>query len=162
MLTAERLREVLRYDPDAGHFIRIAKTGRKGRIGEFVGCATNAGYITIGIDGRLYYAHQLAWLYVKGEWLPRVDHRDGFGQNNRFKNLRPATPQQNSLNARRASSNSSGFKGVSWHKAAGKWSSYIILDGRKRHLGLYETAEAAHAAYIAAAVAAQPEFARAS
>ena len=62
----------------------------------------------------------------------------------------------------RASNNTSGFKGVSWHKAARKWSSSIYLNGKPNHLGLFESAEEAHAAYMAAATRAHPEFARAA
>lgn len=156
------LRRILNYDPETGIFTWAEKTSRKVMVGAIAGCLNKAGYIVIGIGGKLYYAHQLAWLYQTGEWLPRVDHRDCDGSNNRWINLRPATAQQNALNSRRAVSNTSGFKGVSWHKGAGKWSAYIILDGKKRHLGLHQRAEDAHAAYLAAATAVQPQFVRAA
>lgn len=159
---AEQIRQLLAYDPATGIFTWRVKASRKTVIGAVAGCKIAAGYTVIGIGGKLYYAHQLAWLYQTGEWLDRIDHRDGNGGNNRWLNLRPASAQQNALNSRRATSNTSGFKGVSWHKKAGKWSAYIILDGRKQHLGLHSTAEAAHAAYMTAASAAQPEFARAA
>ncbi|MBR2268296.1 HNH endonuclease [Sphingobium sp.] len=161
-LSQLRLKEVLHYNPATGAFTWIAKASKKTVIGSLAGCQTGAGYIVIGIDGRIYYAHQLAYLYMTGSWVERVDHRDCDGFNNRWTNLRPATSQQNALNARRASSNTSGFKGVSWHKAAGKWAAHIILHGRKRHLGLFINPADAHAAYISAAMSAQPDFARAS
>lgn len=156
------LRRILHYDPATGAFTWAEKTANKVVVGAVAGCTNRAGYIVIGINGKLYYAHQLAWLYQTGEWVERIDHRDGDRSNNRWGNLRPATPQQNALNSRRAASNTSGFKGVSWHKGAGRWSAYIILDGKKRHLGLHDRAEDAHAAYLAAATAVQPEFARAA
>lgn len=156
------LKRILNYDPDTGLFTWAAKTSRKVVVGSVAGCVNKAGYVVIGISGKLYYAHQLAWLFQTGQWLARIDHKDGDRGNNRWGNIRPATPQQNALNARRAVSNTSGFKGVSWHKAAGKWSAYIILDGKKRHLGLHERPEDAHAAYLAEAAAVQPQFVRAS
>lgn len=162
MISAERLREVMRYEPDTGSFIRLSKTGRKGQIGSSVGTRNLSGYVVIGIDGGVYYAHRLAWLYMTGDVVHQIDHKDGDRANNRFGNLRPATHQQNVLNAKRAANNTSGFKGVSWHKRSGKWDAHINLNGKKHHLGLFETAEDAHAAYMRAAKNAQPEFARAS
>lgn len=156
------LKRILNYDPATGIFTWAEKTSRKVIVGSVAGCLNKAGYIVIGIGGKLYYAHQLAWLYQTGEWLPRVDHRDCDGSNNRWSNLRPATAQQNAMNSRRSVSNTSGFKGVSWHRGAGKWSAYIILDGKKRHLGLHERPEDAHAAYLAAAAAVHPQFVRAA
>lgn len=156
------LRRVLNYDPDTGSFTWSEKIGRKVVVGSVAGCLTKAGYIVIGVWGKLYYAHQLAWFYQTGVWSPRVDHRDGDGSNNRWSNLRAASAQQNALNSRRAVSNTSGLKGVSWHKGAGRWSAYIVIDGRKRHLGMHDRPEDAHAAYLAAATAVHPEFARAS
>ena len=79
-----------------------------------------------------------------------VDHCDGDGLNNRRANLREATRKQNTHNQRTRSSNTSGFKGVTWHKAGGKWQAQIMMDGRKRHLGLFDTPEAAHEAYVSA------------
>ncbi|NPT62586.1 AP2 domain-containing protein [Paraburkholderia elongata] len=49
--------------------------------------------------------------------------------------------------------NTSGYAGVSWHKAAGKWSAYIHIEGKRKYLGLFQTAEAASAAVTAAAPA---------
>jgi len=43
--------------------------------------------------------------------------------------------------------NSSGYEGVSWHKGGGKWTARIRAGGSYRHLGLFETAEEAAAAY---------------
>lgn len=162
MITAEYVRQILSYDPHTGIFAWKEKTCRKVVVGTQAGGLNVAGYVVIGIGGRTYYAHQLAWLYMTGEFVRRIDHRDTVKYNNRWTNLRIASPQQNGLNAKRHAHNTSGFKGVSWHRASGKWSAYIILDNRKRHLGLHETPEAAHAAYLRAAVRAQPEFARAA
>ncbi len=161
-MTRDQLQEILSYDPETGKFTWMVKSSRKTIIGSVAGCVTKAGYVVIGIEGQLYYAHQLAWLDQTGEWIDRIDHKDGYGINNRWINLRPATPQQNAFNSKRAASNTSGFKGVSWHKRAGKWSASVIVDGRKIHLGLHETAEAAHAAYLSAVSDIQPEFVRAA
>jgi len=88
-----------------------------------------------------------------------VDHRDGDGLNNRRTNLREATRAQNARNARRSITNTSGFKGVTFHKGAGRWMAQIHVRGRHLYLGLHDTPEIAHEAYMAAARKHYGEFA---
>lgn len=88
-----------------------------------------------------------------------VDHRNHDGLDNRRSNLRVCTTAQNGANARRSAANRSGFKGVSWHKARGKWRAYIEVNRQVRHLGLFDDAWAAAQAYNAAALEAWGEFA---
>ena len=162
MITQERLREVLSYDDRACTFVWRLKISKKVIVGSAAGGMNASGYIVIGMGGKIYYAHRLAFIYMTGRAPEMIDHKDGDRANNSWANLREATSQQNILNAKLAANNTSGFKGVSWHRGAGKWSAYIILNERKRHLGLFDNPERAHAAYLATARQAQPEFARAS
>ena len=67
-----------------------------------------------------------------------------------------ATSSQNMGNQKRHANGMSGFKGATWHKC-GRWQAQIQM----RYLGLFDTAEEAHAAYMAAAQNAYGEFARA-
>lgn len=90
----------------------------------------------------------------------RVDHKDSDGLNNTRDNLRPATYPENNRNARKRMDNTSGYKGVSWHKGHRKWIASIRIDDKLRHLGDFATAEEAAAAYDKAAIAAWGEFAR--
>ena len=87
------------------------------------------------------------------------DHINGCGLDNRRKNLRPATKEQNGWNSRKKITNSSGYIGVSLH-VCGKWAAQIRVGKRKQHLGLFVTALAAHEAYSAAALEHRGEFAR--
>ena len=89
-----------------------------------------------------------------------VDHRCGNGLNNCRNNLRIATNAQNQHNQRTSIRNSLGLKGVGWHKASGKWRSTIMLHGKRKHLGLFDTPEAAHAAYAEASAELHGEFGR--
>lgn len=94
------------------------------------------------------------------DW-PFVDHINGNGLDNRRTNLRPATRAQNSANAHMGRNNTSGYKGVSLHKASGLWRAYIGGGGRTRvELGLFTTPEEAALAYDEAAVARWGEYAR--
>jgi hypothetical protein len=96
---------------------------------------------------------------MTGSWgRPTIDHRDGDPTNNRWNNLRKATPSQNSANRRRPQNNTSGFKGVLAYR--GKWRATISKNGQSTVLGMFQSPEAAHAAYVAAARKLFGEFAR--
>lgn len=160
-LTAGRLREALWYDPNTGLF-RWRIDRRKVRAGTIAGSLCN-GYVRIGIDGRWYAAHRLAWLYVHGEWpSSEIDHRNTDRADNRLENLRPATRQQQSANASLRPDNACGFKGVFFHEPTKTWQASIRFNGKNRVLGNFSSPQEAHTAYTAAAVELFGEFARAS
>lgn len=155
-VTRARLRELLHYDRDTGEF-RWWK-----RVGDEICLGNVAGYVRIGVLGRSYRAHQLAWLYEKGRrGRPMIDHRDGDGTNNRWSNLRRATASQNAANSRRPRDNTSGYKGVLLCRGSGRWHAYIHKNRRRIHLGTFATPEAAHEAYVTAARKLFGKFARA-
>jgi hypothetical protein len=151
-LTAERLRELLDYDPETGFFCWRVQRGPC-KPGEPAGCLNkrwNALYIRI--DGPLYFSHRLAFLWMLGHWPKNeVDHFDGNRANNSWANLRDVTRQQNEQNHSRAKGNNPHL-GVGWSKSKKKWRAYINAgDGRKfLHLGYFATPEEARAAYVAA------------
>lgn len=136
MLTAQRLRELLSYDPKTGEFTRR---------GARAGTLRPDGRRQLAVDGKIYLEHRLAWLYMTGAFPTYgVDHRDGDPSNNRWKNLREATPAQNNqnLDARH------GLRGVT--KFRGKWQAQINVDHKFVYLGLFDSPELAHEAYLAA------------
>lgn len=91
-----------------------------------------------------------------------ADHEDRNGLNNRRKNLRPATYQENAWNSKCASTSGTGLKGSSFCPRDGNYQAYITVQGKKKNLGKHPTAELAHAAYKVAAFALHGEFARPS
>ena len=115
-LTAERLREVLSYDPKTGIF-RWRKARGKLPAGAIAGVDTEKGYRRIGLDYANHYAHRLAWLYVHGQWpVEEIDHKNGVRSENWIKNLREATHAQNGQNITISQNNKSGAVGVVWSK----------------------------------------------
>lgn len=146
MITPDRLREVLAYDPDTGQFHwRVRGRGKYKRPGAHAG-HYDGRYVTMRVDGRKYYAHRLAWVYVHGVWPDGdIDHINEDKSDNRISNLRPASRSQNMLNVSRASERSqSGVRGVSPRR--GRWRATIS----GRHIGDFDTIEEAAAARGAA------------
>lgn len=89
-----------------------------------------------------------------------VDHIDGNGLNNTRSNLRVCTHSENNCNRQMSSTNTSGFKGVSWHKAAKKWRATINLSNKHIHIGTFSTPLEAYEAYCEACVKYHGEFSR--
>lgn len=159
MITQEYLKSWLRYEPEIGEFFWVRKPTTNVKIGAKAGSINAAGYLQIQLEGKIYLGHTLAWLYIKGEWT-RVDHEDLDRGNIKFVNLRKCTQSQNVANSCKRSSNTSGFKGVSFNKRLAKFQASIKVDYVKRHLGYFDLAEEAAAAYAKAAKAHFGEFAR--
>lgn len=89
-----------------------------------------------------------------------VDHINGDTLDDRRENLRLATNSQNQHNAKRRIDNSSGYKGVAFHKLSGKWSASICYQGKQKHLGLFATPEAAYEARCKKALELHGDYAR--
>lgn len=152
---------MLTYDPETGVFTWRVRPSNRVRVGDVAGHLGNMGYLQIRVDRVLYQSHRLAWLYVTGEWPPRlVDHRDLNRTNNRFDNLRLATDGENSINGPMRRHNETGFKGVGFHKQAGRYRARIRVGNKERHLGLFDTPEAAHDAYCRASAELHGDFGR--
>ncbi|MCO1367149.1 HNH endonuclease [Burkholderia multivorans] len=136
-----RIRDLLEYNPETGVFMWKPKPAGHKRA---------SGYISIHIDGVEIKAHRLAWFLVHGEWpQDRIDHINGDPSDNRISNLRDATARINAENQRRAKvTNQAKLLGVTWHAKRGKWQAEISTNGKKKYLGLFESAEEAHLAYL--------------
>lgn len=150
MLTQERLKELLDYDPETGVFTRKVSLSRRVKVGDIAGSLHPHGYLTLMVDAKSYVAHRLAWFYVYGVWPKEIDHINRIRNDNRISNLREVSRLENMYNKSKYANNSSGLTGVSWHKATGKWHSSICAKGLQKYLGLFDTPEEAHAAYLAA------------
>lgn len=159
-ISAQRVRELLDYEPLTGLFTRrVATGGRYGAaVGAVAGTVNDGGYILISLESLQYRAHRLAWLYMTGAWPSHeVDHRDGDRANNAWDNLRDVTGVVNLQNKRHAQSNSkTGLLGASWNARDERFVARIKVEGRYKSLGGFDTAEAAHAAYLSAKRALHP------
>lgn len=112
-------------------------------------------YARAVVEGSKTLMHRLLLPDTK-----EVDHRNGNGLDNRRENLRPATRSQNQANIGLLSSNTSGFKGVTWDAERGRWKALIVVHGKRIKLGRFLNKEDAARVYAAASVKYFSEFAR--
>lgn len=162
-----RLRELFDFDASAGVLIwrtrpvesfatvnawRSWNTRCAGKVAGYVDFTK--GYRRIGLYGRLWKAHRLIWIYANGD-IPdtlQIDHINGVRDDNRLENLRLVTNAENLRNRSMPRTNKSGVVGVRWIKTDRKWRALIQVDGRQRHLGYFDTLDAAAAARARAEV----------
>lgn len=152
MLDQARLKEVLRYVKRSGLFYWRVSFNNGVSVGDVAGVLNSKGYVLIGVDGKLYRAHRLAWLYVMGEWPSGLlDHRNCCKSDNRWTNLREATERLNRENLRSACGHSrTGLLGVTPSPTPGRWVAQIKSHRRSVYLGSFSSPEQAHWAYVKA------------
>ncbi|WP_417625169.1 HNH endonuclease signature motif containing protein [Paremcibacter congregatus] len=159
-VTQKHLKEIMNYNKSTGDFVWLKSRGRISK-GQKAGCVGDKGYLLIRVDGALHRAHRLAWLFVTGKMPDRqIDHINGDKLDNRWGNLREADNGRNSANASVHSSNTSGYKGVSWRPDLGKYHAYGNKDGKRITLGFFSKAKDAAKAYDAHAKMEYGKFAR--
>lgn len=147
--TQEVLKELLSYDLATGIFKWKKPLSPAVSVGDAAGSMNAKGYLNIKVQGRLYKAHRIAWLYVHGV-IPKfqIDHINGDKSDNRISNLRLATNSENVQNVHEFRSNATGFPGVTYYHRERKYVARVTCNGKTRSLGYYETPELAHAEYI--------------
>lgn len=139
------------YSPETGEFRYRDNFSAKARKGKIAGNRPGNGpYLYIGIGYKRYAAHRLAWLYMTGAWpVGEIDHINGDTGDNRFANLRDATPSQNQYNQKIPKNNKSGVKGLFWIERLKKWRACVAAttqNGFNGYLGIYSSRDDAIAA----------------
>src|SRR3990167_10490582 len=144
-LTQELLKERLKYDPLTGEFTwLVAPKGSWASVGDLAGGHHPKGHRLIGIFGKFYKAYRLAFLYMTGEFpLEEIDHRDCDPSNNIWDNLRTCSHGENQQNKGISKNNSSGAKGVHFHKTNKRWEASVTHLGKQHYLGSYDNLELA-------------------
>ena len=146
------LREYLSYDPSTGKFAWRKKPSKNINMGDPAGYHSKIGYVQIGLNGKIYYGHRLAWAIHYGENPPKmIDHINNDKSDNRICNLRSASNAENMRNMGRTKRNKTGYKGVYYHKKNKKYIAAIGKNMKTIYVGSFDTIEEAHAAYCKAA-----------
>ena len=96
----DELLRLFNYDPLTGILRwRVRPHAHSGRReGEEAGNLAVLGYRVVTIDYEIYKVHRVIWKMVTGEDADTVDHVDRNKVNNRFANLRNATPSEQNYN----------------------------------------------------------------
>ena len=156
--TADLVRKLFTYR--GGDMYWNISPNNRIQIGDRAGTLQKTGYRTIGIDGKIYLAHRIIFLYHNGYVPEYLDHIDGNKINNDINNLRATTKSQNAMNKDGCKSTSSIYKGVSWNIPTKKWMAQITIDYKAKNIGRFNTETEAARAYNKAAIGTFGEFAR--
>lgn len=149
------LRKHFTYESESG-VVRKVTPGTKSPFGNT--CAK--GYIRFKVANQSFAAHRIAWALHHGEWPDMaIDHKDRNPSNNRLCNLRLASNASNLHNKGCMPFNTSGYKGVGFNKAHGRYVALISVRGLQHWLGTYEDPALAAMAYDRAATYFHGEFA---
>ena len=154
MLTQERLKQLLDYDPKIGVFFWKIRVNPRVPKGSIAG-SDKSGYITICIKRKMFKAHRLAWFYVYGVWpVNHIDHINHDTADNRICNLRDVSRSENMQNRLSAQKNnlSTGVLGVylTNRGLSKKYTASLQINGKSKHLGYFATADEAYATYLKA------------
>lgn len=159
MLTQERLKELLSYDPETGLFMWIGSRSNRMPNGCIITCTNVAGYVVVRLDGKLYRAARLAFLYMTGEWPDEADHINGITADDRWINLRSATSQQNKQNRSVQYTNMLLEKGIT-QLPSGNFNATITHNAIRINLGTFKKLEEAVNARKDAEIEYYGEFAK--
>lgn len=159
MLTYDKLRELLEYDPETGLWTWLVSVNKR-PYGSLAGTVSVHGYLIITFAGVKYRAAKLAHLYMTGEWpSDEMDHIDKDKLNDRWVNLRVASRSENALNRDLQSNNVSDARGVHWDSIRGKWFAQVKKGGINHFCGRFDNIGEAIAARDAAAMTLHGDFA---
>jgi len=138
LITFEQLRAEITYDPETGIVRRLVDRSSNARAGDFAGYIhSGCGRMYVCLLGRTYLLHRVAFFYMTGHWPSQMtDHINGDPTDNRWCNLREATPRQNCANSRRRKDNTIGHKCI--RKMNDRWQVRLGTGG-VIHIGTYDS-----------------------
>jgi hypothetical protein len=139
--TKEELHDLFEYRD--GELYWRNHRSNKVRAGSKAGSIDGTGYHQINIKGKVYRVHRIIYSMHYDNLTPDllVDHIDNNKSNNKICNLRIATSSQNSCNQSMNKNNTSGVKGVCWHKQHNKWYVQVQHKGKNFYGGLFDDFE---------------------
>ena len=147
--TQYRLKFWLEYSQQTGIFRWKESPARNVKAGSVAGSKTANGGWQIGLDGCVYSAGVLAWIYVHGSepkgWISYIDKDSG---NNRINNLEDVHLNEVRHKHKKPSNNTSGVKGVFYDRAKNRYRTQVRLNGKKYGTGLHKSKEDAERAVI--------------
>ena len=130
------IREYLSYNKDTGDLTWIKKPSDRARVGAIAGSVNNFGYMHVGLKGKQYKIHRVAWfLYYGVEPTLDIDHINGDRSDNRISNLRELSRKDNQIAASKNRHKNTNSKGFYFCKAKELWHSWVKIDGTNHYIG---------------------------
>lgn len=131
------------YEIDGELFIKRSRQGSSKKIDDPAGSLYGNGYKYVPILNKRFLEHRLLFLLYNGYLVKEIDHIDRNPLNNRRENLRPTSRSLNVKNRGLQSNNTSGAKGVTWHKNRQSWLVRIKINGKEKFVGWFKDFEEA-------------------
>ena len=133
------------YDPTTGLFTWKNSPVGKVQDGDIAGSTNNKGYRILKCNRKQYKAHRVAYYLMTGDdpGINQVDHINHIRDDNRWSNLRLVDLRGQARNHSKNSNNTSGITGVGWYESRQQWVAQITFEGKKSHLGYFDTIEEA-------------------
>jgi hypothetical protein len=146
-MNQQEARDIWDYEPSTGFFRWKFSFGRRIKKGARAGGSNREHYRIIYYKNVKYKEHNLAWLYVYGNWPNKfLDHINGIKDDNRIENLRETDDRLNALNKKEHRNGT--LPGTRYNYKYGRWEARIMYKGKKVHLGSYSTKEEASNRYL--------------
>lgn len=134
---------LLAYDKATGVLTWKVSINPRAPKGSRAGTVRPDGRRQVRIGRRLYLEHRLIWFLVTGTWPdPEVDHRNRKFDDNRWRNLRVATREQNTANHGGKRHKASGLP-VGVYRERSKFRACLSKNGRQIRVGVYDSVESA-------------------
>lgn len=144
------LRQRLRYEPETGKLYWLDCEGMpKSWLTKFSGREAfttqhSRGYKIGHVTPATLFAHRVAWALYYGGWpTEQIDHINGVKHDNKISNLRVVSSQENNRNVKRREDNTSGVCGVYRKESGRRWVAQIVVEGKQKYLGCFDTLEEA-------------------
>jgi hypothetical protein len=112
-------------------------------VGKRAGWKTSTGYYSVTINNIKYKVHRLIFMMFNGFFPKEVDHINNNRIDNRIENLRASDKTTNKHNSLKPITNTSGIKGVSWHKKNKNWRCSLWTNNKSKEVSGFKTKELA-------------------
>ena len=143
MITKQLVTEYFDYKDGHLYWKKVTHFTKQYLVGHEVGSIHATGYRHVTWMGKIHKVHRLIFLLEHGYLPKEIDHINGDRQDNRLENLREVTRSENQFNKAMCSNNTSGFRGVNWHKHSKSWVVRVCTKGKTKILGYFKDLELA-------------------
>lgn len=134
-LSQSQLQDLFAYDSTTGALTYKTSPAKKIKINDKVGSLNGCKYLQVCINKKYYLVDRIIWLHQKNYIPTTLTHINKNKLDNRIENLKEVKRSTNNPNRAINSNNSSGYRGISYHKQTNKWRVVISINKKKIYLG---------------------------